>query len=46
MAIQEEICTLVRTGLIAEAEGSLPEGPAKAAALDALQKLVDSTYRA
>ncbi len=45
-ATQEEVFLLLRTGLIAEAEGSLPEGPGKAAALDALQKLVDSTYRA
>lgn len=42
---QQEIPTLLRTGLIAEAELALPEGPAKAAALDLLRELVALTHR-
>jgi hypothetical protein len=42
---QQEIFTLLRRGLVAEAQRALPEGPAKAAALDFLQELVDLTYR-
>jgi len=44
-ATRQEIFTLLRTGLIAEAERALPEGPAKAAALDLLRELVDLTHR-
>lgn len=44
-ATQQEIFTLLRTGLIAEAERALPPSPAKAAALVQLRELVDLTYR-
>ncbi|MGW4942471.1 hypothetical protein ACWEOZ_12910 [Actinoplanes sp. NPDC004185] len=42
---RQEIFTLLRTGLVAEGERALPEGPAKATALDLLRELVDLTYR-
>ena len=41
---QEEIVTLLRTALVPAAERELPEGPAKAAAIDRLHELVDLTY--
>lgn len=44
-ATQSEIFALLQTGLIAEAQRALPDGPAKAAALDLLQELVDLTLR-
>jgi hypothetical protein len=42
---QHEIFGLLRSGLTAEAQRALPESPAKSAALDLLQELVDLTYR-
>ena len=42
-ATQREIFELLRTELIPEAMRELPDSPAKAAALDLLQQLVDLT---
>jgi hypothetical protein len=42
---QAEIFALLRTGLLAEAQRALPDGPAKTAALELLQELVDLTRR-
>ncbi|HEX8343351.1 MAG TPA: hypothetical protein VF657_01225 [Actinoplanes sp.] len=44
-ATQDEIFELLRNELIPAAQRELPEGPAKADALDRLQHLVDLTYR-
>jgi hypothetical protein len=42
---QKQIFELLRTGLVPAAQRELPDGPAKAPALEHLQELVDLTYR-
>jgi hypothetical protein len=41
---QEEIYELLRRGLVSAAKQELPDGPAKADAIDQLQELVDLTH--